>query len=362
MTDLRIIPGIGKSTFELLEAAGFPDAESLAKAGADELVRELERANRILQISKKAPVRGNIVRWIATAQVLTGISNDASNATSDGTSNDPSDEVTIPVNHEVSPKVASMLATAPFAIPLPAKILVEQRLGVSDIPPGILLNRYSGDLEVKVDDRMPALKHGRPVASSSNVRLADVGVARRDIDVSKIKSTDVLAGGKVRAAIVSPKIEDERVALIRGPREETNKGRSPESRFFVRGVMHSHPVSMAVGAVTTLLLGVMLPVGILASLLLLLSREMSDSFGWVPEWLLFLPLSLPVFGIIYLIWGLHGSCRICGQKQFVPRMCLKNSKAHHVPGLGHIVPASFHMLVFKWFRCTYCGTPVRLKK
>ncbi len=350
MTDLRSIPGIGKSAFELLEAAGFSDAESLAKAGVDELVNELERANRILQIAKRPPVRDNLEKWIASAQDLTGVSNDVSR------------DAEMPVNYETTPKVASMLATAPFAIPLPAKILIEQRLAVGDIPPAILLNRYSGDLEVRVEDRVPGQKYGRAASSSTNVRLGDVSGPRREIDVSRIKSTDVLAGAVVKPVTAKIHTDNDRVALIRGPRVETNQGRDPQSRFFIRGVMHSHPVSMAVGAVATLLLAVMLPVGILSSLLLLLSRELPQTFGWVPEWLLVLPLSLPVLGVLYLVWGLQGSCRICGQKLFVPRMCLKNSKAHRFPGLGHIIPVCFHMLVFKWFRCTYCGTPVRLKK
>lgn len=350
MTDLRSIPGIGKSAFELLEAAGFSDAESLAKAGLDELVNELERANRILQIAKRPPMRENLLRWITSAQDLTGVANDSSHGRE------------MPVNHEISPKVALMLAEAPFAIPLSAKLLVEQRLTVGDIPPGILLNRYSGDLEVKVEARVPALKYGKPATPSSNVRLADVSASRREIDVSRIKSTDELAGGTVRSVVADSNSDNERVALIRGPRVETNLGRNPESRFYIRGVMHSHPVSMAVGALVTLLLAIMLPAGIISSLLLLLSSEKPESFSWVPGWLLAFPVGLPVFGIIYLVWGIQGSCRICGQKQFVPRMCLKNTKAHSFPGLGHIIPACFHMLVFKWFRCTYCGTPVRLRK
>lgn len=352
MTDLRSIPGIGKSAFELLEAAGFPDAESLAKAGVDELANELERANRILQIAKQPPVRDSVEKWIASAQDLTGVTKDVSR------------EAEMPVNYETTPRVASMLATAPIAIPLPARILVEHHLAVADIPPAILLNRYSGDLEVKVEDRVPGQKYGRSASSSSssNVRLADASATRREIDVSRIKSTDVLAGGVVKPATTKANSDNDRVALIRGPRLETNLGRDPQSRFYIRGVMHSHPVSMAVGAVATLFLAVMLPVGIISSLLLLLSSELPAKFGWVPEWLLVLPLSLPVFGALYLIWGLQGSCRICGQKLFMPRMCLKNSKAHRFPGLGHIVPVCFHMLVFKWFRCTYCGTPVRLKK
>jgi nucleotidyltransferase/DNA polymerase involved in DNA repair len=63
MTNLKKIPGIGNVTLELLKAAGFPDAESLAKAGVDELARELERANKILQISKRPLPRSNIEKW-----------------------------------------------------------------------------------------------------------------------------------------------------------------------------------------------------------------------------------------------------------------------------------------------------------
>ena len=349
MTNLRSIPGIGKASLELLEAAGFPDAESLAKAGVDELAHELERANRILQISKRAPARGNVVKWIASARDLTGIVENTTVA------------ATMPVNHEISPQVVSMLATAPFAIPLPAKFLVEQQLAVGDIPAAILLNRYSGDLEVKIDDRVPGLKPARPVVSSNNVKIAETSGTRMVIDNSRIKSTETLAGAAVRPSAPTVK-NDDRVALIRGPRVETNKGRDPQSRRYVRGVLHSHPVSLSAGAVLTLLLGAMLPLSIVSAGLLLLSSEVPVHFGWVPKWLLVFPASLPVLGLAWLIWGMHGSCRICGQKLFVPRMCLKNSKAHHLFGLGHVIPVCLHMLLFRWFRCTYCGTPVRLKK
>ena len=349
MTNLRSIPGIGKASLELLEAAGFPDAESLAKAGVDELANELERANRILQISKRAPARGNVQKWIASARDLTGIVENAAEA------------VTMPVNHEISPQVISMLANAPFAIPLPAKFLMEQQLAVGDIPAAILLNRYSGDLEVKVDDRVPGLKPGRPVVASNNVKIAETSGTRVELDASRFKSTEALAGSATRTS--GPMVNnDERIALIRGPRVETNKGRDPQSRRYIRGVLHSHPVALSMGALLTLVLGIMLPVGIISAGLLLLSGEVPEHFGWVPKWLLVFPASLPLLGLAWLVWGMHGTCRICGQKLFVPRMCLKNSKAHHIRGLGHIIPVCLHILLFRWFRCTYCGTPVRLKK
>ncbi|GAA5119711.1 DUF4332 domain-containing protein [Luteolibacter yonseiensis] len=352
MTNLQSIPGIGKSSLELLEAAGFANAESLAKAGVDELVKELERANQILRIAERAPGRKDIDQWISTARTLTGVEEETV------------PEMVMPVDYEKSPQAASMLAGAPFAIPLPAKVLVEQKLGVADIPPGILLNRYSGDLEIRVEDRVPASRNPKPpVPVSSNVMISDPGPSRIEIDTARIKSIDVLSGPAPRTGTTKKLAQDDdRVALIRAPRVETNRGKDPSSRRYIRGVLHSHPISLSIGAILTLVLTLLLPAGIVSAGLLLLSDLMPQHFQWVPKWLLVFPLCLPVVGIAWMIWGMNGSCRICGQRLFVPRMCLKNSKAHHVPGLGYILPVSFHMLVFRWFRCTYCGTPVRLKK
>jgi hypothetical protein len=349
MTNLNCIPGIEKASLELLEAAGFLDLESLAKAGVNELASELERANKMLQIADHAPARGSVEKWIESARSLTGVTRD---------------EVVplaMPVNYEKTPQVISMLGGAPFAIPLPAKQLMEQQLAVSDIPPAIFLNRYSGDLEVRVDERIPKTSV-RSTSSNNFVIMGESLPPRVEFDSTRVKSTDALAGPIVKTSTIKPVGESDRVALIRGPRVETNRGRDPQSPFFIRGVLHSHPISMGVGALVTLVLAFLLPASIVSAALLLLSDIMSPHFHWVPKWLLAFPLALPIVGLAYLFWGLGGSCRICGQRQFVPRMCLKNTKAHHVRGLGYIVPVSVHMLLFKWFRCTYCGTPVRLKK
>jgi hypothetical protein len=266
------------------------------------------------------------------------------------------------VNYERSPQVASLLANAPFAIPLPARQLMEKQLAVSEIPSAIFLNRYSGDLEVKVDERIPQAPPVRASISTGFVKMADAGQDRTELDSSRLKSTGTMTAGDIRTFTGNHNPDEDRVSLIRGPREKTNRGRDPKSRFYIRGVLHSHPISIAVGAMVTLALAFMLPISIVSAALLLLSEQAPDHFSWVPKWFLAFPLGLPVFGFIYLIFGIGGTCRICGQKQFVPRACLKNNKAHHVRGLGHIVPVSVHMLLFKWFRCTYCGTPVRLKK
>jgi len=349
MTHLSTISGIGRTSLELLEAVGFNDAESLAKAAARELFAELERANQVLQIAKQAPSESTVEKWIASARELTG-------------QEQIPEKTEMPINYELSPRVVSILATAPFAIPLPARYLIEKKLAVSDICAGVFLNRYHGTLNVKSDGRAAKSLQVRTKGPSSFVQIADNAPGRLQIDNSRLKTTDTMVTGEVRPFEERHSLDDERVALIRGPREETNRGRDPKSQFYIRGVLHSHPFSLVIGAIVTLILAVALPVSIVSAALLLLSEQVPSYFSLVPKWLLVFPLGLPVLGILYLIFGLGGSCRICGQRQFVPRACLKNPKAHRVRGLGYIIPVSLHMLVFKWFRCTYCGTPVRLKK
>lgn len=355
MVDLISIPGIGKASLELLEAAGFYDAESLAKAEVPELARELKRANSILKISKRTPGQAIIGKWIVAARDRVGLTEEATES-----AEDPAE---MAVNYEQNPQVVSMLVSAPFAIPLPARTLVENQLGVSDIPAAILLNRYCGDLDVKVEQRLPMNWQPKPaVASGSYVRLADNGSSRLEIDTTRIRSTEATGQPMFRVAAIKTSPADDRVALIRAPRSSTNKGRDPQSRWYIRGVLHSHPVSIFAGAVVTFLLMIVTPAAVISAALLLASVEMPAYFTWVPKWLLVFPAALPVVGIVYLILGLGGSCRICGQKLFAYRAHFKNSRAHSVPGLGHIFPLCIHILLFRWFRCTHCGTPVRLKE
>ncbi len=351
MAELLSIPGIGKTTLELLEAAGFRDAESLAKAGVDELAAELERANSILKISKRAPVRSSVKKWIESARELSGVADE------------PEREALMPVNYEATAQVVSMLAAAPFAIPLPARILIENQLAVSDIPPAILLNRYSGDLDVRIEQRLPQNRPPKsPVPSGGYVRIAENASLRPEMDSTRFRSTDDRGQVGERVPATKTTVENERVALIRGPRASTNKGRDPRSRWYIRGVLHNHPVPVVVGAAVTLLLMILFPLAVTSALLLLLSRESPTHFSWVPEWFLAFPLALPVVGAAYLIFGLGSSCRICGQKLFAHRSHLKNSRAHHLPGLGYIFPLCVQILLFRWFRCTHCGTPIRLKE
>jgi Domain of unknown function (DUF4332) len=352
-TTLQNIPGIGKATVELLAAANVHDVETLAHSHTEQLTAELERANDVSKICKRPPASANVQKWIAAAQ-----------ETLSASLLDPAVDLAA-VNYEKIPQVMAMVGSAPLAIPFPARLLMERKIKVNDIPEAILLNHYAGDLEVKVDEKIPRPNPARAPRESKSIRQFENAAARVEIDRSKIRRTQEAPVDQAQPAAApagenSP--NEERLALLRGPASDTNRGRNPESLFFIRGVLHSHPISLAVGAFFALLLWAWLPLAIISAALLLLSDLVQKSFAWVPKWLLMFPLALPVVAILYVIFSFGGTCRICGQKQFVPRACIKNPKAHHVWGLGYIVPVALHMLVFKWFRCTYCGTPVRLKK
>lgn len=358
MPALNEISGIGAPSLELLEVVGILDAEHLAAQNPDFLVAELRRANEALSIAKKSPGKATVTNWISSAIDLVGAQPSAPVRAPDT----PVDKVAGAVNYEASPEAREMLDQAPYAIPLPGRVMMAGQLRVTDVPAGLLLNRYSGDLDVRVGD--PSAPR-TDVPSRRNSRRAEPSpthTQQRQFDASKVKAISDSAPAAPRVPQSKEGHEEDRVALIRAPREKTNRGKDPNSRRYIRGVLHTHPWSLRIGAVASLLLVINLPLAIVSGFLLLLSQENPDDFSWVPPWILAFPTALPITGLMYLIWGMTGKCRICTQKLFVHKGALKHVKAHRLPGMGYVVPLCLHLLLFSWFRCSSCGTPVRLKK
>ncbi len=319
--ELNRIQSIQPSSLDLLEAAGITDVEALASVNCDVLHEELLKANEQLQLSDDNLSSNQIAGWVSEAQEL------IADAPQDAVS-----EESRHVYNERQPQVAAMLEAAPCALPLPARLLIENKLRVGDIPEGIMLNGYSGELNVGVI-------HEAPQQSRSGME-------------------SLKRAGSVPASTS----RDDRSAIMRAPREETNKGRNPNSRWFIRGVLHSSPYRIYFGALVTLLAMLSVPLFYASAALLVLLAEKPEDFDWVPEWVLAFPIALPVFGVAYLLWGLGSGCIVCNQKLFVHRSHLKNSKAHHVPGFGYVLPLCLQIITFRWFRCTHCGTSIRLKE
>ena len=276
-----------------------------------------------------------------------------------------------PVNFEADPDVAEMLAVAPFALPIPARQLADHGIAPSEIAVAPLLNRAVGDLEVRVAVERSQRKD-LPEASASSrrtaasVQVADVGftMGRRGFDSTKIRTIEDAQGDAppVRASSSKAGMQDDRIALLRAPLEKTNRGRKPSSRFYIRGVLHDRPLRVWFGGLITILLQLMVPLAIIAAPLLILSDQNPEGFAWVPAWIIAFPLALPVLGVLYAFVSAGAKCRVCAQRMYVPKHCLKNRKAHHLPLLGYIGAVALHVLVFKWFNCTFCGTSIRIKK
>ena len=270
------------------------------------------------------------------------------------------------VNFEADPDVLDMILRAPVALPMPARILAEKGIAPSAIAVAPLLNRAEGDIDVRVTANS-GQKRPRSTASTPRgkpgglVNVADFRQAnRRGIDMTRVRQIDQPPTVEIPEA--PPVKVDERLKLLRTAREETNRGKSPGTRRYVRGVLHDRWLLVACGSIIALLLALMIPCAVGSALLLLLSDMKPDIFGWVPKWLLVFPGVLPVIGALYLTVSTRVKCRVCGQKVLVPRHCLKHVKAHYVPLLGHIVPLALHVLLFRWFHCTFCGTAIRTKE
>ncbi|MGY8690509.1 MAG: hypothetical protein ACKVHP_22570, partial [Verrucomicrobiales bacterium] len=68
-----------------------------------------------------------------------------------------------------------------------------------------------------------------------------------------------------------------------------------------------------------------------------------------------------LLGVIYLFMAIGMRCRVCSCHLFYSRRCLKNKKAHSILGAFPMFAQTLHILAWRWFRCMYCGTAVRLR-
>lgn len=419
MSKLNHIEGIGSDEADLLEATGWTDPHALAKADVDLLVKEVVAANEMLKIVPRTPERKTVEGWIASAgrhldptipQKRRGRGSRAtakapvqttplempataakpvrqrdrkavpvpSEPPVDAAPVEDSGEAALkalsgPVNFEAEPDVIEMLSVAPFALPLAARALAERGIAPSEIVVAPLLNRALGDLEVRVTIERPQRKDlpglpadGRRAGAVAAVQVADLGFShgRRGFDSSRVRTVEDAQGDAPppRPAAATKGPQEDRIALLRSPRPETNAGRNPASRFYIRGVLHDRPLIVWFGGLIVLLLQLCVPLAVIAAPLLILSEQMADKFSWVPGWVIAFPIALPLLALLYLMVSTHAKCRVCAQRMYAPKHCLKNRKAHHLPLLGHIGAVALHVMTFKWFNCTFCGTSIRIKK
>ncbi|MBB5352039.1 hypothetical protein HNR46_002280 [Haloferula luteola] len=421
MPSLKTLTGIAEEEIELLEAAGYLETAHLQKVDAGTLLEELEKANEVLDIVETLPSQRKVESWIRkantkgkgsgsrkasgaepkadTKKVKTsapkgkaelsepeisseekseeGVSAAEAEKEEAGVMNEleesslvVEEEVTKPsepqwVNHEAVEEVREMIERSPLAIPLPVAQLAQQGIAPSAIAVAPVLNRAAGDLEIRATAarsyRSEPAKPRAAASPRSSRRTADAPPEKRGIDVSRVRSMEEADESEVAQPLPRGQV-DERVKLLTTARESTNKGKKRDSRRFIRGVLHDRPILVWMGSVIVLLLVTDIPLALISAVLLMISSQNSEAMAWVPQWLLVFPLILPVLGLLYLTVAIRVKCRVCGQRLFVPRHCLKHVKAHHVPGLGHMIPTAIQIILFCWFHCIFCGTAVRIKE
>jgi hypothetical protein len=373
---LETIKEIAPDDRELLEAAGWVDPRQLALAEAGDVLAELKKANGVLRLVKAVPQKDAISTWIMAAREITGEQPDEPEDDESGFV-DLSQEAELvpsgPVNYENDPDVKEMLKLAPLAIPVPNRLLAERGISPSEISIAPVLNGAESDLEVRVTasprPRKSAMLNNSPKGKHAGVvKVADSGRgthdgAKRTLDTTRVRTMDQPEEDPdVPHMEKRRQTRDERLTLLRTTRESTNRGKKPGTRRYIRGVLHDRPYKVWFGCLVVILFQITVPLSIIAALLLIITEHSPTKLEWVPSWIIAFPLALPILGLLYFTVSFGVKCRVCGQKVLVHRHCRKNSKAHHVFGLGYVLPLAVQTLLFRWFNCTFCGTSIRIKE
>ena len=126
----------------------------------------------------------------------------------------------------------------------------------------------------------------------------------------------------------------------------------------VRGVRHPDGLKVYLGALVTFsTIFLLLLVGIAA----IIFPFYPEAEAYRMEFAGLFVLTL-LFGLIYVFMAIGMRCRVCSCHLFYSRRCLKNKKAHRILGAFPMLAQTLHILAWRWFRCMYCGTAVRLRE
>ena len=253
---------------------------------------------------------------------------------SDSNQSEKSQEQAIAVDYEQFDEVLDMLKASPLALPLSVEDLSKHGVKVSDIPKGLLLSEYVGDLEVRVGKAAPMVRH---------------------------KALDLTPRKENTAEGVDSWVKSKSLLIIR-PRNTTNRRVKPSSRFFIRGILHPKPYSFYIGAVATFLIVWLVPAALFSMGLLILASKQPDDFEWVSPQLYWVIGALFMMVVLYIRFGFVSVCPVCKQRLLIYRSRLINNRRHHLPRIDGLLRLCLHVMVFRWFHCKQCNTSVRLKK
>lgn len=172
------------------------------------------------------------------------------------------------------------------------------------------------------------------------------------IDTSKFGRMDEFREGKFKVEPLE-RVPGERVESAPVPRPKFMDGELPRS--VERGLKHPQPNVVRITAVLLLLTKLLLLATIIiCPIAAIAGREKFIAIAWIP-------ISLFGIGLLFLIFARKCRCRVCSCHFFFVKRCFKHRSAHRIRILGFAGSAALHVLLFRWMRCMYCGTAIRMR-
>ena len=369
MQSLQDIPELDPTAIELLEAAGYFDVTSLKEHGFSEIYEEIVKANNVLEITPEPPTSDEVMEWLKPLEDQIG-------AIVDDTAVDPDMLVS-----------ERELLSASFAIPLSKQFLDKNDVSLDELLVGnvkftselsakenlsIIGSRKPTAIKDETDHASKVVNEVKPVTETSSkpvdellpeVKKEDLSVGlfedsiftdKKDTRINKEKIIS-METFREKGSHIEPLISTSAGDLTRATRQETNAGVDPSSRKYVRGVLHKRAAGFKFSIFAYFMCILCFLAGVLMPLLMLVDKQKF-------EWAIWSPLLIIVALLIYLMFTGRAQCPICNQKQFAPKRCLKHRNAHHSGLFGYMLPTALHAFMYKWFRCIFCGTSVRLKE
>ncbi len=382
MRKLQDIAEIEPKAQELLGAAGYFDVNSLQGLSLNEITEEVVKANHALELMDIDPTAGLVKQW------LEPLKNDMRELKNQAKTINEDEIVT-----------SKELLAASFAIPLSRVFVESNDINISQLLDG-RVRFLSDDVSMKEVDYIDevdvetltqvAKENQEEIALEDNIEepldeldgilpepirkkiakdididtLFDsvaessddstVHIHKRDARINKDRILTMEAF-RSEGSRIEPLVNKGSGDLTRATRKETNKGVDPSSKRYIRGVLHKRAGSFMFSLFAYLSFIFCIIAGFTLPLLALMDKE---NYAWS----MFSPLLVIVGVMIYFMFTGRASCPICNQKQFAPKNCLKHRDAHRLPLFGYMLPTALHALFYKWFKCIFCGTSVRLKE
>jgi len=187
---------------------------------------------------------------------------------------------------------------------------------------------------------------------SATEPLPERSAGRRPINTSRFMSFDDHRNGHYR---VEP--------LERVPGERRKKGYSAAPKFMdgelprsvERGIRHPYPGLLRFTALLLLVTRLFMAATLIAlPVIAVVAPEMMPKLAWIPA-------TFFLVGLVFLLCARHCRCRVCSCHLFFVKRCFKNRNAHRLMFFGYAGSAALHLLLFRWMRCMYCGTAIRIR-